>query len=1307
MGAGIHHLRSWRCIRPKPPRGGGRRPLAATWRRTGAVAALGVLAPAAGLIASTPARAAGNPPSGGRLVDVAAAPQLPAGTVRLGAVAPSRLITGAVVLRPRDQAALSGFLDDVTDSRSPLFHQYLSKGQFGSRFGASPGTIGAITRLLTADGLRVTGVSANDLLVQFSGPAARLESAFRTGLANYRFPDGSTGRGTTAAVRLPASIAGSVVTVVGLDDLLHSTSSLEHLTKRLRHSLTTEALPATPSAAPKACGAALAQGAFGGVTDDEVAHSYGVDGLYDDDDFAADQTVDVFELEPFVTSDIATFDSCYFGVSHTSQISVKPIDGGAGTGPGSGEAVLDVEDVSALAPSAHIDVYEAPNTTFGTIDAYNAIAVADNAHVVTTSWGLCESALAVGAPGTQEAENVIFEETAAQGQSVFAAAGDDGSDDCANQASTPIAPVLSVDDPGSQPYVTSVGGTSFLTASEPPDEIVWNDGSNGGAGGGGVSDTWAQPSWQAGASVDGTAVSSVTGAEPCSDDPTGALTSSYYNLPGLATTLPSGTACRLVPDVTALADEFTGITVYMAAVGGWTTFGGTSSSAPLWAAMTADVNASSFCSATLGAGVGFIDPLLYDVASSSPSDYASAFNDITVGDNDSLDVGPTGTTFPTATGYDLASGLGSPKITDGTSPGLAAQLCDLVTSASRPGVSGLAPTAGTSDGGTSVTISGRDFGTTPGSVYFGDEHAAVVSWTVTSIVVTTPAYNAPPGTITPAAGPADVAVVTAAPQASSAPGPSSTFHYTAEGSSGKPVVDYLSPSAGPTSGGGTVEVIGSGFTSAITPTVTFGGVPGSVTVRSDSELQVVPPSLGGGTTCAHPSDPSVCQVEVVVTTSTGSSAASDILPAYSGLFQFQPSGLLVAPAGTETVPAPTEFDYAPAPTISSVSPSYGSESGGTPETFTGSGFNVLTYEWATFGPPKQGASQDYEIDSISPDSVVVTAPPDPNLAGGGTTTEPDAVAVGFTSIAGSAVAPPSGSRGSFSFAGVPTVSKLSTHVGSTAGGQTLTVTGKGLVDADTVEFLAQDASAWGASVTLQVSPRSDTSLTITTPADLPIATYVLVCSETGCSTQSKGIDSFTYGYPGRPVIEHVKPNSGAAQGDTSVTITGQLLGNATEVLFGSQPATSFASVPDSLPEFSDSYEIVAVAPAGSSRSTVDVRVFTVGGEAVGKAESVVSAADHYTYEPSPPSAPQDVTASLRRGGVTVGWKAPAQDGGYAVTRYEVVASAKGEKAVRMSATSGTRTLLFAGLKTGIVWSITVRAVNKLGVGLGAVVSLKV
>ncbi len=80
----------------------------------------------------------------------------------------------------------------------------------------------------------------------------------------------------------------------------------------------------------------------------------------------------------------------------------------------------------------------------------------------------------------------------------------------------------------------------------------------------------------------------------------------------------SSTPCRLVPDVSAQADEFTGaITVYEAAFGGWGTIGGTSSSTPIWAAMLALINASPTCAAhaaTRG-GVGFVSPLLYAVAS--------------------------------------------------------------------------------------------------------------------------------------------------------------------------------------------------------------------------------------------------------------------------------------------------------------------------------------------------------------------------------------------------------------------------------------------------------------------------------------------------------------------------------------------------------------------------------------------------------------------------------------------------------------------------------------------------------------------
>src|SRR5207344_1338065 len=97
---------------------------------------------------------------------------------------------------------------------------------------------------------------------------------------------------------------------------------------------------------------------------------------------------------------------------------------------------------------AYIDVYEAPNTTFGALDAYAAIVNDDVDQIVSSSWGLCEQAVQQGEPGVLEAENLLFQQAAAQGQSIFAASGDEGSNSCnAFYELGPVTPVLSQDDP--------------------------------------------------------------------------------------------------------------------------------------------------------------------------------------------------------------------------------------------------------------------------------------------------------------------------------------------------------------------------------------------------------------------------------------------------------------------------------------------------------------------------------------------------------------------------------------------------------------------------------------------------------------------------------------------------------------------------------------------------------------------------------------------------------------------------------------------------------------------------------------------
>ena len=120
-----------------------------------------------------------------------------------------------------------------------------------------------------------------------------------------------------------------------------------------------------------------------------------MDGLYSSGDLAAGRSVAIFELEPYSPAEIEKFDACYFGAVAAAQMQARlhtvAVDGGQQVGLGSGEAELDIENVSAIAPQAKIYVYEAPNTDYGAIDEYNAMVSQDKAQVISSSWGACEA----------------------------------------------------------------------------------------------------------------------------------------------------------------------------------------------------------------------------------------------------------------------------------------------------------------------------------------------------------------------------------------------------------------------------------------------------------------------------------------------------------------------------------------------------------------------------------------------------------------------------------------------------------------------------------------------------------------------------------------------------------------------------------------------------------------------------------------------------------------------------------------------------------------------------------------------------
>jgi|GEM_PF-1400710 len=358
------------------------------------------------------------------------------------------------------------------------------------------------------------------------------------------------------------------------------------------------------------------------------------------------QVLGVFELDGYLASDITNYTN-QFGLPAVTLQNVL-VDGGPGAlGGGQAEVTLDIDLLIAMAPNASkIVVYEAPNGS-GILDCYTRIATDNLAKSISTSWGTAE---ANQSTSFRNAENTQFQQMAAQGQSMFAASGDSGAYD---NGST-----LSVDDPASQPWMTAVGGTDLSVngaGGTYNSESAWGfagdtRGSAKGAGSGGGSSTyWSIPSYQVGV--------------------------------GSGSSLASTTK-RNVPDVSIYGDyDSGGYAINLN--GSWAGYNGTSAAAPLWAGFAGLVN-----QARAAAGystIGFINTPIYQIGQGSH--YATDFHDV--------NNGTTNLFFPAVTGYDLATGWGSPIGS--------ALLADLTAPVSAP--TNLAATAGNASVSLSWTAS--------------------------------------------------------------------------------------------------------------------------------------------------------------------------------------------------------------------------------------------------------------------------------------------------------------------------------------------------------------------------------------------------------------------------------------------------------------------------------------------------------------------------------------------------------------------------------------------------------------------------
>ena len=521
----------------------------------------------------------------------------------------------------------------------------LSSAELAERYGADPADIDLVSQTLTGRGLEITAVTPASRRIKVAATLGELASAFGVTLQQVRStgPGGQvvTHRYREGALYIPAALDGVVLAVLGLDTRPQFRAHFR----------------ATGTGS-----AAAAQGTS--YSPNQVADLYG----FPADTTGAGQTIAVIELGGgFSTSDLDT----YFGGLGIAVPSISAVGvDGASNAPGSDptgadvEVNLDIDVIGAVAPGATQVVYFAPNNgDQGFVDAISDAAQASPAPIaISISWGQSEDSWTAQGLASM---NAAIADAATLGITVCVAAGDNGSGDGVTDGE------VHVDFPASSPYALGCGGTKLVadpTSGTISSEVVWNETAAGeGAGGGGVSDQFALPSWQATAGVPARASRSGTGtsrtggehhrhedgADAAGDSGLAAGASSgsggaSASSSGGASASSSGGASasssggRGVPDVAGNADPTTGYQVY--ADGKAQVVGGTSAVAPLWAALIGRLAQAT------GQRFGLIQPTLY--AGITPGTDVAGFNDITSGNNGAYSAGP---------GWDACSGLGVPN----------------------------------------------------------------------------------------------------------------------------------------------------------------------------------------------------------------------------------------------------------------------------------------------------------------------------------------------------------------------------------------------------------------------------------------------------------------------------------------------------------------------------------------------------------------------------------------------------------------------------------------------------------------------
>ena len=504
---------------------------------------------------------------------------------------------------------------------------------------------------------------------------------------------------------------------------------------------------------------------------------------------------------------------------------------------------------------------------------------------------------------------------------------------------------------------------------------------------------------------------------------------------------------------------------------------------------------------------------------------------------------------------------------------------------SAPTITTISPTSGPTTGGITVVITGTNLAS-PSAVTFGGTSATVNSSSATSISVTAPAY---------AAGVARVLVTTVAGTTTQAV----NFTYV---TAPAPVITSLSPTNGPASGGNTVTISGTNL--LYTTSVTFGSTPASsFAILSNTQVAAVAPAGAAGVTTVSVTNgtgisgtlpytynggvaaPVVSTVSptsgpaaggntavingfgftYATAVSFGSTAVTSFTVASDTVIDAViPPGpsaggnvfvLVTGPSGTSAASTTYTYTAAPTPTVTGLSPASGPVSGQNTVTLRGSNLNGATA--VTFAG---NAASSFAI--LSSTEINAVAPPGPAGTASVAVTTPAGASLGFN----------------YTYIAPPAPTAVFPTTGITAGGNSVAITGTGLMGTTSVNFGTTPATSF--------TVVSDTEVDAITPAQL-VGTVPINITTLG------GTDSsLSFSFQRSPVISSITPTSGPITGGTVVTITGGGLTDTTSVNFGTTLATNVTVVSDN--------KVTATAPAkaaGVSAVTVDTASATSNGAA--------------------------------------------------------------------------------------------------------------